>query len=203
MSQPELRALLPPIIGSSSYVPEFGSSIDEVPSVDQNFGSSFLNDMLLLNPTMGSAADMEKALMLEVANTAMDELVRLMHIYEPFWVKSSAREGKFILNREEYEKTFPRTNHFKGAYVRVESSKGSALVSMSGKELVDMFLDSVSTYNSFYLLNNPHSLIYYIDCLYLRNICSHLLPLVRITLLFRINGLIFSQQLLQRQQQFT
>ncbi|CAK7338805.1 unnamed protein product [Dovyalis caffra] len=84
--------------------------------------------------------DMEKALMVETASSAADELVRLLRGDEPLWIKSPSY-GTYILDRIGYEKLYPRTSHFKSSHARVESSKFSAMVTMPGIDLVDMFLD--------------------------------------------------------------
>ncbi|KAK9284785.1 hypothetical protein L1049_023962 [Liquidambar formosana] len=97
------------------------------------------------NPTLPyqlkGIPEMEKSLMAETAMSAMDELIRLLRINEPLWIKSST-DGKYVLHRESYEKIFPRANHFKSSNSRAESSKDSCLVTMNGMHLVDMFLDS-------------------------------------------------------------
>ena len=149
-------AAIPNIAGgsSSSYDLSLGSLLnqtvnDEGPSSrHQNFVSPTVDsNMILPNPNMQGLA-MEKALVSEVAATATEELVRLLRINEPFWVSSSTLDGKLILHHESYERIFPRANHFKGANARVESSKESGIVSLSGIQLVDLFLDTVSTYYS-------------------------------------------------------
>nr|XP_034890262.1 homeobox-leucine zipper protein ROC8-like [Populus alba] len=84
--------------------------------------------------------DMEKALMAETAVSAADELVRLLRVNEPLWIKSPS-DGRYILDRFSYEKLYPRDSHFKSSNARVESSKDSAMVIMPGMDLVDMFLD--------------------------------------------------------------
>lgn len=81
----------------------------------------------------------EKALMLEIAGSAMDELIRLLRIDEPLWIKSPA-DGRYVLHRDGYEKT----NHLKNSTARIESSKDSGMVTMSGMHLVEMIMDSVS-----------------------------------------------------------
>jgi homeobox-leucine zipper protein len=87
--------------------------------------------------------DMENALMAETAAGAMDELIRLLRVNEPFWIKSPS-DGRLILDRLSYERIYPRAAHFISRNARVESSKDSATVTMPGMDLVDMFLDPVS-----------------------------------------------------------
>ncbi|XP_038698045.1 homeobox-leucine zipper protein HDG11-like [Tripterygium wilfordii] len=85
--------------------------------------------------------EMEKALMMETAAAALDELVRLLRINEPIWIKVSSND-RFVIHRDSYEKIFHRSSHFNSPGARVESSKDSGLVTMNGLELVDMLLDS-------------------------------------------------------------
>ncbi|KAJ6707298.1 HOMEOBOX-LEUCINE ZIPPER PROTEIN HDG10-RELATED [Salix viminalis] len=83
---------------------------------------------------------MEKALMAETAASAADELVRLLRANEPLWIKSPS-DGRYIIDRVGYEKLYPRSGRFKSSNAHVESSKDSAMVTMPGMDLVDMFLD--------------------------------------------------------------
>lgn len=134
-------------------VPALGFSLDlsprsslhqgiRSPSVDIGSALSISNDDML--PTyMGEVTDVEKALMLQAARSAMDELVKLLRIDEPLWIKFAA-DGQFVLHRDSYEKIYPKANHFKTSTTRVEASKDSRIVCMNGIQLVDMFLDSVS-----------------------------------------------------------
>ncbi|KAF5747994.1 homeobox-leucine zipper protein HDG11 isoform X2 [Tripterygium wilfordii] len=85
--------------------------------------------------------EMEKALMMETAATALDELIRLLQNNEPLWIKVSSND-RLVIHRDSYEKSFPRYSHFNSPGARVESSKDSGLVTMNGLKLVDMLLDS-------------------------------------------------------------
>ncbi|XVF20474.1 hypothetical protein REPUB_Repub12eG0003300 [Reevesia pubescens] len=85
---------------------------------------------------------MERAVMSQTAAAAMDELIRLLRTDKPLWVKSPS-DGRYVIHRDSYEKTFPRPNHFPScSTARIESSKHSALVTMNATQLVDMFLDA-------------------------------------------------------------
>ncbi|XVF80787.1 hypothetical protein PTKIN_Ptkin15bG0103200 [Pterospermum kingtungense] len=85
---------------------------------------------------------MERAMMYETAATAMDEVIRLLRTNEPLWVKSPS-DGRYVIERDSYEKTFPRANiNFRSSGARIESSKDSALVTMNAMQLVDMLLDA-------------------------------------------------------------
>lgn len=86
--------------------------------------------------------DMERAVMCETAATAMDEVIRLLQTDEPLWVKSPS-DGRYVIERDSYEKAFPKPIHFRSCSARIESSKDSALVTMNAMQLVDMLLDAV------------------------------------------------------------
>ncbi|XP_010089514.2 homeobox-leucine zipper protein HDG11 [Morus notabilis] len=94
---------------------------------------------------MNGTIDMERALIVETAASAVDEVTKLLQIDEPLWIKS-ASEGRCILHRGSYEKIFLTRANFNirsftnGA--RFESSKHSGIVTMSAMHLVDAFLDS-------------------------------------------------------------
>uniref|UniRef100_A0A2N9EEN7 Homeobox domain-containing protein n=1 Tax=Fagus sylvatica TaxID=28930 RepID=A0A2N9EEN7_FAGSY len=143
-----------PISQIESLAPVLGSSLDLSAagnSLNQGLGSSTLDldlssSLTISNNTalphhLKGISDMEKALMLETADSAMDELIRLLRINEPLWIKSPA-DGRYVLHRDSYEKIFPRANHFKNSSARVESSKDSGMVTLSGMHLVEMILDS-------------------------------------------------------------
>ncbi|KAH9649335.1 homeobox-leucine zipper protein ROC8 [Citrus sinensis] len=98
-----------------------------------------------LNLQFKGINDLEQSLMMETATNAMDELIRLMRINEPLWIKppSSTNIERYVIHPESYEKVFPRANHFKTSSARVESSKYSGMVTMNGMQLVEMLLDSM------------------------------------------------------------
>uniref|UniRef100_M4CI13 Uncharacterized protein n=1 Tax=Brassica campestris TaxID=3711 RepID=M4CI13_BRACM len=88
-----------------------------------------------------AVSDMDKPIMNDIALTAMDELLRLVHTNEPLWSRSDGR-GE-ILNLGSYENVFPRSsNRGKNHNVRIEASRSSGIVFMNAMSLVDMFMDS-------------------------------------------------------------
>ncbi|XP_028752864.1 homeobox-leucine zipper protein ROC8-like [Neltuma alba] len=95
-----------------------------------------------------------KAVMLETAISAIEELMRLMRVDEPLWVKSEAfelKEGFFLPNPETYERIFHRAHHLRKKLnnARVECSKASCVINMAPLQLVGMFLDSEKWANLF------------------------------------------------------
>ncbi|XP_022984102.1 homeobox-leucine zipper protein HDG11-like isoform X3 [Cucurbita maxima] len=140
-----------PISQLESLLPVLGSSLDLSPrsSLTQIVLSPAVNlmsDPVILDRTATpyqsrGINDLENALMMETAATALEELIRLLRIDEPLWMKI-LNDGRGVLNRDSYEKIFPRPNHFKSSNARTESSKASGVVTMSAMQLVDAFLDA-------------------------------------------------------------
>ncbi|KAK4430476.1 Homeobox-leucine zipper protein ROC8 [Sesamum alatum] len=83
----------------------------------------------------------EKSIIIETTISAMDELVELLRVNEPVWVKAPS-DGRYLLHRDSYDKLFPKPNHFKTASARFESSKDSGEVSMAAIHLIEMLLDA-------------------------------------------------------------
>ncbi|KAG6581230.1 Homeobox-leucine zipper protein HDG12, partial [Cucurbita argyrosperma subsp. sororia] len=140
-----------PISQLESLLPVLGSSLDLSPrsSLTQIVPSPAVNlmsDPVILDRTATpyqsrGINDLENALMMETAATALEELIRLLRIDEPLWMKI-LNDGRCVLHRDSYEKIFPRPNHFKSSNARTESSKASGVVTMSAMQLVDAFLDA-------------------------------------------------------------
>ncbi|XP_039170506.1 homeobox-leucine zipper protein ROC8 [Eucalyptus grandis] len=82
----------------------------------------------------------EMADTLEITAYAMDELIRIVRMKEPLWIKSPL-DGRYILHRDTYEQIFSRNYRFRGSGARLETSKESVLVTMEPSRLVNIFLD--------------------------------------------------------------
>ncbi|OMO96180.1 hypothetical protein CCACVL1_05054, partial [Corchorus capsularis] len=94
-----------------------------------------------LDPKTYNNIHMERAILFEAAGNAMDELVRLLQVNEPLWIKLPSN-GTYVIQRENYERTFSKAIHLRSPSARFESSKDSAVVSMNAIQLVNMFLDA-------------------------------------------------------------
>ncbi|KAM1956525.1 hypothetical protein ACFX16_025933 [Malus domestica] len=155
----EATSLLSKYIGKppsqiESLASVVGSTLDLSCSTNQGIiGSPPLN-LNLTSPALAyqiqEIPEREKTLMADIAASAMEELiaasameelVSLFQIGEPLWVKSTA-DGRYFLNRDDYDKLFPKVNQFKTSGACVESSKDSGVVAINAATLVDMFLDS-------------------------------------------------------------
>ncbi|GAB4855309.1 hypothetical protein Ancab_023928 [Ancistrocladus abbreviatus] len=83
----------------------------------------------------------EKVVMAQVAVHALDELIKLLTVDEPLWMKSHT-DGQYFLHQQSYEQISTSTMYFKYHRAWTESSKSSGLVAMNGRQLVDILLDS-------------------------------------------------------------
>lgn len=116
------------------------------PSLDLDLlpGSSSNIPSLPYQPLVLS--EMDKSLMTDIAANAMEELLRLLQMNEPLWMKSTI-DGRDVLNLESYERLFSRpSSHLKNPNVRVEASRVTDQVIMNGLALVDMIMDSVISF---------------------------------------------------------
>ncbi|KAL4632954.1 hypothetical protein ACB092_04G087100 [Castanea dentata] len=132
-----------PISSLDLSMGSFGGQGISGPSLDLDLlpgSSSTLPSLPPFQPACLS--DMDKSLMTDIANTAMDELLRLLQTNDPLWMKSPT-DGRDVLDLESYERIFPRGNaNLKNPHVRIEASRDSCVVIMNGLALVDMFMDS-------------------------------------------------------------
>ncbi|KAI4320262.1 hypothetical protein MLD38_033762 [Melastoma candidum] len=90
--------------------------------------------------TEDSIIDMERKITAETTNGALEELIKLLRINEPLWIKSVV-DGRYILARESYQNMFARPYHFKIASSRIESSKDTRLVPMKADDLAYVFIN--------------------------------------------------------------
>lgn len=129
--------------GNFAFPPDFG-------------GGSCLPPPQQQHPTVINGID-QRSVLLELALTAMDELVKLAQSEEPLWVKSLDGE-RDELNQEEYMRTFSST---KPTGLATEASRTSGMVIINSLALVETLMDSVSSHATifiFYIYISPFSL---------------------------------------------
>lgn len=90
----------------------------------------------------------EKSLAMELAMSAMDELVKMCETGEPLWIRRN-NSGREVLNVEEYNKMFPwpingLKQNITSDQLRTEATRDTAVVIMNSITLVDAFLNAVS-----------------------------------------------------------
>lgn len=119
----------------------------EAPRVlDLAFGpqSGLLGEMYaagdLLRTAVTGLTDAEKPVVIELAVTAMEELIRMAQTEEPLWLPSSGSE---TLCEQEYARIFPRGLGPKPATLNSEASRESAVVIMNHINLVEILMDVV------------------------------------------------------------
>ncbi|KAL4335982.1 hypothetical protein GQ457_07G011850 [Hibiscus cannabinus] len=85
----------------------------------------------------------EKTIAMELAISALDELVKMCRANEPLWIRNN-KNGKELLNLEEHAKMFHWPLNLKqhSSELRTEASRDSAVVIMNSITLVDAFLDA-------------------------------------------------------------
>ncbi|KAE8713761.1 Homeobox-leucine zipper protein HDG5 [Hibiscus syriacus] len=95
-----------------------------------------LND----NPVL---LDEEKTIAVEIAMSAVDELVKMCRANEPLW-KQNKENGKELLDLKEHAKLFhwPLNLEQCSSEIRTEASRDSAVVIMNSITLVEAFLDA-------------------------------------------------------------
>ena len=115
-------------------------------SIDHALGSTkFVTSTLLYQ--LKEEQESEKKQMFQTVVNAIDELTSLM-VTETLWIKDPT-DGRYIIHRDNYEKTFPKISHLTGSRARFESSKAEGTVRMKGTELVGMLMNSVRAAISF------------------------------------------------------
>ncbi|XP_058189857.1 homeobox-leucine zipper protein HDG11-like [Rhododendron vialii] len=89
----------------------------------------------------------DKLGMFQTVVNAVNEVVSLLSI-EPLWIKDPT-DGRYVIHRDNYGKSFPRINHLKGSRPQFESSKDEGIVRMHGSQLVGILMDSAKRANFF------------------------------------------------------
>ncbi|KAL5054760.1 hypothetical protein RYX36_035442 [Vicia faba] len=130
-----------PSLASGNRIATFDENAVPV-AADKDIGASHIGIFggCLPHP-LSIAMETEKNMIMGIANNALEELTRLIKLNEPFWFRST-KTGRFVLQRETYEKMYKKSSVLNGPDARIEASKESIVVSMAGAQLVDMLLDS-------------------------------------------------------------
>ena len=80
----------------------------------------------------------------DIVDAGMKEMLVLLDVNDPIWVKSSGDERCFI-HCESYDRKFPNSYRpYKSSTTRIESSKQFGVVPMTATKLIPIFLDPVS-----------------------------------------------------------
>ncbi|XP_027774303.1 homeobox-leucine zipper protein HDG11-like [Solanum pennellii] len=85
----------------------------------------------------------------DIVDAGMKEMLVLLDVNDPVWVKSSGDERCFI-HCESYDRKFPNSYRpYKSSTTRIESSKHFGVVPMTVTELIPIFLDPIKWMNMF------------------------------------------------------
>ncbi|PKA46539.1 Homeobox-leucine zipper protein ROC5 [Apostasia shenzhenica] len=84
---------------------------------------------------------LERSMLLELALTAMDELVKMAQMGVPLWT-SSPETGRETLNYEHYEQVFPRCNGLKPGNFVPEATRETTMVIINSLALVETLMDA-------------------------------------------------------------
>ncbi|KAD5802696.1 hypothetical protein E3N88_14056 [Mikania micrantha] len=82
----------------------------------------------------------DKLIIVELADAAMEELIRMAQAGEPLWVPSSDNSSE-ILTEDEYTRMFPHGMGPKKLGLKSEASRESAVVIMNHITLVELLMD--------------------------------------------------------------
>ncbi|RCV35526.1 hypothetical protein SETIT_7G246700v2 [Setaria italica] len=86
-------------------------------------------------------SDADKPMIVELAVTAMEELVRMAQLDEPLWNAPGLDGSSETLNEEEYSRMFPRGLGPKQYGLKSEASRDSSVVIMTHANLVEILMD--------------------------------------------------------------
>ncbi|XP_059071627.1 homeobox-leucine zipper protein PROTODERMAL FACTOR 2-like [Cryptomeria japonica] len=101
-------------------------------------GSSGQNQITLPTPTCVS---LDESSAMEAAQKATEEFIWMVDANEPVWVKKPLADGTIeILNTNQLYGTFPQGMGLSSNMKR-EGSRDTSIVSITGAELVDLFMD--------------------------------------------------------------
>ncbi|XP_047333565.1 homeobox-leucine zipper protein HDG11-like [Impatiens glandulifera] len=119
-------------LGQSSMEP-INPIVANANDVNPNFNS--------MNTIMNPQQDSETWNMMQTIGFAREELMSLLNINEPFWLKDMT-DGRYIIHRDTYNARFRRNRHQNGFRTRFESSKNEAILTMSASRVAEMLMDS-------------------------------------------------------------
>lgn len=91
--------------------------------------------------SISGQTDIEKPIVVELAVSAMEELVRMAQLGEPLWTSGLDHSSTEILNEDEYVRAFPRGIGPKHFGLKSEASRETAVVIMNHNNLVDLLMD--------------------------------------------------------------
>ncbi|GAU29195.1 hypothetical protein TSUD_361850 [Trifolium subterraneum] len=120
----------------SSTLPDFSAGMSNNPL-------AIVSPSTRQTPLVGGFdRSVERSMFLELALTAMDELVKMAQTSEPLWIRS-IEGGREILNHEEYMRTFTPSIGLKPNGFVSEASRETGTVIINSLALVETLMDSM------------------------------------------------------------
>ncbi|KAK8969376.1 Homeobox-leucine zipper protein HDG1 [Platanthera guangdongensis] len=119
--------------------PAFSAVSDYLAGVSSPLGTVITPPARSALPSVETS--LERSMLLELALSVMDELVKMAEIGEPLWIPGH-ENGKEVLNYEHYEQAFPRCVGLKEADLVSEATRETAMVIISSLALVETLMDS-------------------------------------------------------------
>ncbi|KAA8520591.1 hypothetical protein F0562_014847 [Nyssa sinensis] len=119
------------------------STVSTTLPLGSDFCVGISSSLPLVPPTrvaITGVTGIERSMYLELALTAMDELVKMAQTDEPLWLRS-LEGGREILNHEEYLRTFTPCIGFKPNGFVTEASRESGMVIINSLALVQTLMD--------------------------------------------------------------
>ncbi|KAK8940593.1 Homeobox-leucine zipper protein ROC5 [Platanthera zijinensis] len=119
--------------------PPFSAVSDYLAGVSSPLGTVITPPARSAVPSVETS--LERSMLLELALSAMDELVKMAEIGEPLWIPGH-ENGKEVLNYEHYEQAFPRCVGLKEADLVSEATRETAMVIISSLALAETLMDA-------------------------------------------------------------
>ncbi|XP_020675648.1 homeobox-leucine zipper protein ROC5-like [Dendrobium catenatum] len=123
-----------------SVPPTFSSVSDFVAGASSPLGTVITPPARTSIPSVDRS--MERSMFLELALSAMDELLKMAEMGEPLWIPAQ-ENGKEALNYEHYEHLFPRCIGMKEVGLVSEATRETAMVIINSLVLVETLMDAV------------------------------------------------------------
>ncbi|XP_073048096.1 homeobox-leucine zipper protein PROTODERMAL FACTOR 2-like [Primulina eburnea] len=115
-------------LGTGNFVPQTG------------IGGEVYGAPDLLRSISGPT-DADKPVIIDLAVSAMEELIRMAQTGEPLWIRSTEASSVQVLSEDEYIRTFPRGIGPKPLGMKSEASRESSVVIMNHINLVEILMD--------------------------------------------------------------
>ncbi|XP_020582116.1 homeobox-leucine zipper protein ROC5-like [Phalaenopsis equestris] len=132
-------------VGCNGGFSGFGSITTTFPAVSDFISGGGSNSLgTVITPSRSVAVgdrSVERSMFLELALSAMDELVKMAEMGEPLWMVGGEENGREVLNIEQYE-LFPRCVGVKSSDFVSEATRMTAMVIINSLALVETLMDA-------------------------------------------------------------